>query len=258
MVRIITIWGNSGSGKTTFACLLARLLTQNKKKAIIISPDMETPLLPIAFPGENIETVMSLGNILSATTVDNALVASKVVLYKPYPFVGMLAYSTGETPLSYPEIDYEKVSDLISAASSLVDYLILDCTSSVVSPFTPAAIEAANVVVRILTPDLFGLRYLEAHKPLLRDSRFHFSEHITLAGQARPFQAIEEMGHLVGSFSGILPYNKEIQRSGTCGEMFSALHCCGPKYTAALNTVAELVASEDDYVQEVDDDEQYE
>lgn len=257
MTKVITIWGNAGSGKTTFACLLARLLTQNKKKAIIISPDMEAPLLPIAFPGENIETVMSLGNILSATTIDNALVASKVVLYKPYPFIGMLAYSTGESPLSYPEIAYEKVSELISAASSLVDYLILDCTSSVVSPFTPAAIEAADTVIRILTPDLFGLHYFEAHKPLLQDSRFHFSEHITLAGQARPFQAIEEMGHLIGHFSGLLPYNKEIQRSGTCGEMFSVLHGCGQKYTAALNTVVELVDAEGESSQEVDN-EQYE
>ena len=50
--------------------------------------------------------------------------------------------------------------------------------------FTPAAIEAGDVVIRILTPDLKGINYLKAHQPLLVDERFRFSEHMTFAGLA--------------------------------------------------------------------------
>ena len=56
--------------------------------------------------------------------------------------------------------------------------------------FTPAAIEAGDVVIRILTPDLKGINYLKAHQPLLVDERFRFSEHMTFAGLARPFHAL--------------------------------------------------------------------
>lgn len=244
MAKIIAIWGNPGSGKTTFACLLAKRLTRDKSKAIIVSPDSATPILPVLFPNENIEKSMSLGNVLSAVEIDNALVASKVVLYKPYPFVGVMGYSAGETPLSYPDTDYAKVLEFIFAASSLVDYLILDCTSSVVSAFTPAALEAADTVIGILAPNLFGIHYFRAHQPLLADPRFKLDEQITLAGKARPFQAIEEMGHLIGGFDGYLPYNKEIERSATCGELFTILNNCGQKYTAALETVVKAVSPE--------------
>lgn len=242
MAKIIAIWGNPGSGKTTFACLLAKRLTRDKSKAIIVNPDNATPILPVLFPNENIEKSMSIGNVLTAVEIDNALVASKVVLYKPYPFVGVMGYSAGETPLSYPEIEYKKVLEFIFAAASLVDYLILDCTSSVVSAFTPAALEAADTVIRILTPNLFGIHYFRAHQPLLADNRFKPDEHISLAGKARPFQSIDEMGHLIGGFAGYLPYNKEIERSATCGELFTILNNCGQKYTAALETAVKAVS----------------
>ncbi|MFR2841475.1 MAG: hypothetical protein ACLTB5_03600 [Acutalibacteraceae bacterium] len=65
-----------------------------------------------------------------------------------------------------------------------------------------------------------------------------------MAGKARPFQAIEEMGHLIGGFDGYLPYNKEIERSATCGELFTILNNCGQKYTAALETVVKAVSPE--------------
>lgn len=244
MAKIITVWGNSGSGKSTFSCMLARRLTRDKEKAIIISPDTSTPMLPVWFPNENIEAAMSLGQVLSAVSIDNALVASKVVLYKAYPFIGAMGYAAGETPLSYPEIEPAKIKSLLYAAGSLVDYLIIDCPTPMTTVFTPMAIEQSDAVVRILTPDLHGIHYFKAHQPLMKEERFRFDEHITLGGKARPFQAIEEMGHLLGEFKGLLPYSKEIERCGTQGEMFSALEYCSKKYMASLELVCEKVKHE--------------
>lgn len=244
MSKIIAVWGSSGSGKSMFCCILGKSLTQNKKKAIIINADLSTPMLPVWLPDQIIETGVSVGQVLSSPEIDTTLVASKVTVLKSYPFIGLMGFAAGENPLSYPEIKYDTVRTLVAAAAKLVDYVILDCSSNMTNFFTPAAIESADTVVRILTPDLKGVNYLKAHQPLLIDARFKYHEHLTLAGMARPFHALDEMGHLIGGFDGLLPYGKEIDRCSTEGNIFGAIGYCNPKYTASLKKVLEVVQDE--------------
>lgn len=244
MSKIIAVWGSSGSGKSMFCCILAKSLTQSQKKAIIINADLSTPMLPVWLPDQIIETGVSVGHVLSSPEIDTTLVASKVTVLKSYPFIGLMGFAAGENPLSYPEIKYDTVRSLIAAASKLVDYVILDCSSNMTNFFTPAAIESADTVVRILTPDLKGINYLKAHQPLLTDARFKYNEHLTFAGMARPFHGLDEMGHLIGGFDGLLPYGKEIDRCATEGNMFGAISYCNPKYTASLKQVLEVVQDE--------------
>jgi hypothetical protein len=201
-------------------------------------------MLPVWLPDQIIETSASLGNVLSSVEIDTALVASKVTILKPYPFIGLMGYTAGENPLSYPKVEYDMTMNLISNASKLVDYVIVDCSSNMTNYFTPGAIEAADIIVRILTPDLKGINYLKAHRPLLLDTSFRYDEHISLAGMARPFHAIEEMGHLIGGWAGMLPYSKEIDRCATEGGMFKAIDFCNSRYLASLNKVTEAVLNE--------------
>lgn len=244
MSKIIAVWGSAGSGKSMFCCILAKALTQDKKKAIIINADLSTPMLPVWLPDQIIETGTSVGQVLSSTDIDTSLVASKVTVLKSYPFIGVMGFTAGENPLSYPEIKYDTVRSLVANAAKLVDFVLLDCSSNMTNFFTPAAIESADTVVRILTPDLKGVNYLKAHQPLLTDARFKYHEHLTFAGMARPFHAIEEMGHIIGGFDGLLPYGKEIDRCATEGNMFGAISFCNPKYTASLKKVLEVVRHE--------------
>ena len=241
MGKIITVWGSSGSGKSMFSCILAKALTKDKKKAIIINADLSAPMLPVWLPDQIIETGASIGNVLSSVDIDTALVASKVTILKSFPFIGLMGYAAGENPLSYPEIKYDMAISLISNASKLVDFVIIDCSSSMTNFFTPAAIDAADTIVRILTPDLKGVNYLKAHQPLLSNARFRYDEHLSLAGMARPFHAIEEMGHIIGGWTGLLPYGKEIDRCATEGGMFKAIDFCNSRYLASLNKVTEAV-----------------
>ena len=87
---VIAVWGSPGSGKSTFSAILARYLTRDKSKAIIISPDITVPMLPVWFPNENIENSMSLGHILSSSEINNSIIAEKVKLLKSYPYIGVL------------------------------------------------------------------------------------------------------------------------------------------------------------------------
>jgi len=243
MSKVITVWGSPGSGKSMFCCILSKALTRDKRKAIIINAEISVPMLPVWLPEQIIETGASVGQVLSAVEIDTSLVASHVTVLKSYPFIGLMGYSAGENPLSYPELQYGMVLQLIAAAAKLVDFVILDCSSNMTNVFTPAAIESGDIIVRILTPDLKGINYLKAHQPLLVDSRFRYHEHITFAGMARPFHAIEEMGYMIGGFDGLLPYGKEIDRCATEGGMFHAINNCNSRYTASLNKV--LTALED-------------
>ena len=213
-----------------FCCILAKALTRDKRKAVIINAEISVPMLPVWLPEQVIQTGASIGQVLSSVEIDTTLVASHVTVLKNYPFIGLMGYSAGENPLSYPEVQYNMVQQMVNAAAKLVDYVILDCSSNMTNVFTPAAIESGDLIIRILTPDLKGVNYLKAHQPLLVDSRFRYGEHLTFAGMARPFHAIDEMGYLVGGFDGLLPYGKEIDRCATEEE------CSGPSTTAILST----------------------
>ena len=46
MGKVITVWGSPGSGKSMFCCILAKALTRDKRKAIIINGEAGVPMLP--------------------------------------------------------------------------------------------------------------------------------------------------------------------------------------------------------------------
>ena len=243
MSKIIAVWGSPGAGKSMFCCILAKLLTREKQhKAIIISGDQVTPMLPVWLPNQIAETSSSVGNVLTSLEIDTAITASHVVVLKEYPFIGVMGYAARENPLSYPDVRYEKYRDLFANAARLVDYVILDCTSSLTCLFTPAAIETADLIICMLTPDLKGISYLQAQQALLVDPKFRLGHHLHLAGMARPYHALDEMGHIIGGFAGLWPYAKELDRCATEGGMFQAISHCGKKHMAALGKVTDALA----------------
>ena len=172
MGKVITVWGSPGSGKSIFCCILAKALTRDKRKAIIINADMNVPMLPVWLPEQIIQTNTSIGQVLSSVEIDTSLVASHVTVLKNYPFIGMMGYAAGENPLSYPEVKYAMVLQLIHAAAKLVDFVILDCSTSMTNVFTPAAIEAGDVVIQSCFHNRTSLGDATNRK-LMRDFRLY-------------------------------------------------------------------------------------
>ncbi|WP_347879718.1 hypothetical protein [Ruthenibacterium lactatiformans] len=131
MGKVITVWGSPGSGKSMFSCILAKALTRDKRKAIIINAEISVPMLPVWLPEQIIQTNASVGQVLSSVEIDTSLVAGHVTVLKSYPFIGVMGYAAGENPLSYPEVKYAMVLQLVNAAARLVDFVILDCSSNI-------------------------------------------------------------------------------------------------------------------------------
>lgn len=242
MSKIITVWGNPGSGKSVFCAVLARELTQSKEKALIISADTATPMYPVWLPGKQVESRYSIGHVFSAMEVTKPLIASKMQVYEPWPFIGLLGYAAGENPLAHPEPSAEATEWLLGEAAKLVDYVIVDAGSQIASYFAPTAMECADILVRILTPDPRGVSFLKAQEPLLQDGRFHLRDNLTFAGLARPFHAMDEMERVVGTLDGILPYSKEVERCVAEGKIFDAGEYAHNQYMAAIGRVLKEAA----------------
>ena len=79
MGKVITVWGSPGSGKSMFSCILAKALTRDKRKAIIINAEISVPMLPVWLPEQIIQTNASVGQVLSSVEIDTSLVASHVM-----------------------------------------------------------------------------------------------------------------------------------------------------------------------------------
>lgn len=237
MSKIITVWGNPGSGKSVFCAALARELTIERDRALIISGDTQTPMYPVWLPSRSVEPRYSIGHIFSSTEVNKSLLSSKMQVYEPYPFIGVLGFAAGEHPLSYPEPTAEFTEQLLDEAAKLVDFVIVDAGSQVASYFAATAIECADITACVLTPDPRGVAYFKAQAPLLHDSRFHLRDHLRFAGLARPFHALDEMERVVGTLDGILPYKKEVERTVASGEIFEVNKYLHEQYSASLGRV---------------------
>lgn len=203
MGKVITVWGSPGSGKSMFSCILAKALTRDKRKAIIINAEISVPMLPVWLPEQIIQTNASVGQVLSSVEIDTSLVAGHVTVLKSYPFIGVMGYAAGENPLSYPEVKYAMVLQLVNAAARLVDFVILDCSSNMTNVFTPAAIESGDLVIRILTPDLKGVK-LTKREIQLHDQAVCLlqKEHLSHEDKLFIFENFREDAEHINSKSG--------------------------------------------------------
>lgn len=66
MAKVITVWGSPGSGKSMFCCILAKALTRDKSKAILINADISVPMLPVWLPEQLAPANASIGQDFSA------------------------------------------------------------------------------------------------------------------------------------------------------------------------------------------------
>ena len=108
MGKVITVWGSPGSGKSMFSCILAKALTRDKRKAIIINAEISVPMLPVWLPEQIIQTNASVGQVLSSVEIDTSLVAGHV----------KTTNGTRTIPILYPQVA-EQLRTLIEVMDTL-------------------------------------------------------------------------------------------------------------------------------------------
>ena len=109
---ILAVWGSPGSGKTTVAVKLAKYLADRKKNVVLLLCDMTAPMLPCICPPSALECEHSLGSVLAAAHVTDALIKHNLVTLKKHRHLTILGMKKGENEYTYPPYEQVQVLEL--------------------------------------------------------------------------------------------------------------------------------------------------
>ena len=178
--KIIAVWGSPNSGKTTIATKLATAIYDRYQSTVIVLYcDLEAPVLPIIFPNEKHEDIGSVGVPLSKTEIEAEDIERNAVTVKNRGNLVFFGYRAGDNKFTFPRYGRAKAENLINILCHNADYVIVDCSSNLESSVLSAtAMEMADQIIRLASPDLKGISYYLSQMPVYADGKYRLGEHI--------------------------------------------------------------------------------
>ncbi len=222
--QVLAVWGSPSSGKTIMSVKLARYIASQKKNVILVLADMSAPPLPYVCPSSDLESELSLGNILGAAHVDGNLVKQNAILHKKNEYLTMFAMLKGENAFSYAPYTETQAREFIHALRQLADYIIIDCTSNITNDILSAvSLIESDAVLRLVSCDLKSISYLNSQLPLLLDNKFNANKQYKAASNVTSFQADDEIEQIVGGVNFKIPHSDEVYKQFLAGNLFGGL-----------------------------------
>ena len=222
--QVLAVWGSPSSGKTIMSVKLARYIASQKKNVILVFADMSAPPLPYVCPSSDLESELSLGNILGAAHVDGNLVKQNAILHKKNEYLTMFAMLKGENAFSYAPYTETQAREFIHALRQLADYIIIDCTSNITNDILSAvSLIESDAVLRLVSCDLKSISYLNSQLPLLLDNKFNANKQYKAASNVLSFQADDEIEQIVGGVNYKIPHSDEVYKQFLAGNLFGGL-----------------------------------
>ena len=178
--KVIAVWGSPNSGKTTLATKLATAIYDNyQATVIVIYADIETPTLPIIFPNEKHDDVGSIGVPLSKTEVEAEDIERNAITMKNRGNLIFFGYRAGDNKFTFPRYGRAKAENLINILCHNADYVIVDCSTNLEnSVLSATALEMADQIIRLASPDLKCISYYLSQLPVYADGKYRLGEHI--------------------------------------------------------------------------------
>ena len=178
--KIIAVWGSPNSGKTTIATKLATAIYDRYQSTVIVLYcDLEAPVLPIIFPNEKHEDIGSVGVPLSKTEIEAEDIERNAVTVKSRGNLVFFGYRAGDNKFTFPRYGRAKAENLINILCHNADYVIVDCSSNLEnSVLSATAIEMADQIIRLASPDLKCISYYLSQLPVYADGKYRLGEHI--------------------------------------------------------------------------------
>ncbi|HAN20485.1 MAG: hypothetical protein A2Y15_04360 [Clostridiales bacterium GWF2_36_10] len=234
--------GSPNSGKTSLATKLAQFIYDNKSATVLIlSTDYETPTLPVIFPNKKADELFSVGVPLSKTDILQSEVLKSFVTVKGKMNFGFLGYMDGENKFTYPSYDIKKAKALLTVLMGLVDFVIVDCTSSLDNLLSEEAVVMADTVIRLATPDIKSISYFSSQLPLYVDPKYKTEQLIVVLNtiEKELFLPIEEAKAHFKDIAFTLPYCRTLREQSIDGNLLKAI--TNKKYVKTLKLIAEKV-----------------
>ena len=221
---ILAVWGSPGSGKTVTAIKIAKHLAEKKKRTSLLLCDMTAPMLPCICPPSDIENERSLGSILAATKVTEALVKHNCVIHKKLDYLTIIGMLKGENEYTYPPYSAKQAKELLESLRRITPYIIIDCGSYIANDILSAVSLMENdAVLRLVNCDLKSVNYLSSQLPLLKDNKWDTDKQYKVAANIKKQEASEHVGQVMGSVAFRLPHSNELENQYLAGDLFKDL-----------------------------------
>ncbi len=221
---ILAVWGSPGSGKTVAAVKIAKYLADRKKNVVLLLCDTTAPMLPCICPPSELECEHSLGSILAAAHVTEALIKHNLVTLKKNSHLTILGMKKGENEYTYPPYEQVQARELMDGLREIAPVVVVDCGSYIANDILSAvALMEADSVLRLAGADLKSVSYLSSQLPLLRDSKWDADKQYKVAGNVKPQQAGEQIGQALGSVAFTLTHSQELEEQYLAGNLLADL-----------------------------------
>lgn len=221
---VLAVWGSPGSGKTTLAVKMAKYLADRKKNVVLLLCDMTAPMLPCICPPADLEHEKSLGSILAAAHVNEALIKHNMITHKKLSYLTILGMLKGENEYTYPPYSEKQARELIDSLRGIAPFVIIDCGSYIANDILSAlALMEADSVLRLANCDLKSISYLSSQLPLLRDSKWDADKQYKIGSNLKPQQGLDHISQALGSVAFKLPHSEELEGQYLAGDLFEDL-----------------------------------
>ncbi len=243
--KIIAVYGNSGSYKTTTAICLAKAIAAKDGGAnvILVGADSTKPLLPIIAPHES-KFSGSIGKTLSVVDFDQDAILKN--LYMATDRIGVLSYNIRENANTYAISEQSRIDDLFVQLRHMANYTIVDCTSDVTqNKLTAKAIINADHTIELLTCDLNGLVFDGSQESILQSEQYAFRDFIRLLSLDNRFRQDEAaMQNALGRISGKIPFSTKAAEYFNQGTLITkGVDDSG--YMTTIKSIVNLLMKED-------------
>lgn len=207
--------------------------------------DTMTPVISTVLPFEGIQT-SSLGALLSGMTISQDEILRYCIPVKDHKHLTIMGYLHGENERTYAKYGRERVEDLLLLSKHIADHIVIDCSSNILhDDLSRIALEKANRVYRLITPDLKALSYFDSCLPLISDSKYKTSAQISILSNVSSDDPIDAVANGFHGIDGVLHRTDEITSQYKVGGLFSKLvHKKSRSYASFVMGEAYMITGE--------------
>jgi cellulose biosynthesis protein BcsQ len=168
-MKLISVWGSPGGGKTTISLELAKFISQTTEKNVVLifTEDQADPLTYL-FPKLDQEGG-SLGHIVATAGFNQEAIKKTLVNHKKNKNLAFLGYRDGESKRRYPDMVESQVVDLFIALGPLFDYCIVDGQSNISNDLITQYALRYGEVVMLGGGDLKSIAFFKSISSQIQD-----------------------------------------------------------------------------------------
>lgn len=254
MVKMIASWGSGGAGKGVVGLALAAQLADRGKNVVVVNAGRSTPVLPVFLPKQHIPASGSLGELLSAPSVNYSSLKGHIHIHPDSNRIGFMGLVSGETPITYKAFQRDMLINLLHVLNdSPFHYVLFDCQENpVFDPLTQLALQTAEYALRILTPDVRGIEFEKAQKGWLSGiADMRVDGQIRIINPVYPVSPLEDMLAASGSAEYVLPFSNEVYGRHVAGQLLRGHRDkYGIQFDKQISRLAERIIRDEGYIHE--------